>query len=616
MATPNSLVGAVLAGRYRLTKLIGQGGMGSVYEATDRQMADRIVAVKVLASHLVSDATQVTRFEQEARAANQLRHPNTISVLDFGATEDGQMFMALEYLHGETLTQVLRRGAIEPTQALYMLRQVCKSLAEAHAKGIIHRDLKPDNIFVCEIYGEKDFIKVIDFGIAKLAVGGAELTQVGKMFGTPRYLSPEQAQGLPLAATSDLYSCGVILFEMLTGQAPFNADDSLSIALKHVQEPAPALRDANPGLRLPVEVERLVSKLLAKKPAQRYQSAEEVVATVDACLTALGQPTRASGHFTPAPPAAAARPTTVPPVAKVRVALGATSAGPDDATRTLAATQDATEMLDHLAVASDEATRAIPALDDPDEPLAAAARVSAADPSPAPTNTPAPTIAAADAARGPGQGHTLALEVEATADGVVVGKRPEAGEAPRARAKPATADRRSAPTGRTAARRDGPSAMGLLAVAVVLAAVGAGAAWLWQRDNAEPPPPVPETLPVATAAAPAPAPPPPPPPAPAPPPVVEPPPYSVEIVSDPPGASVTIDGMPAGPTPLPLKLRAGATKIVAVLSSPGYADYHLDIDAQKVREAGMARIPVHLQAQAEPKPVSAKPAGRKAKIQW
>lgn len=264
MEGSNNLVGRSLAGRYKLIKMIGQGGMGSVYQAHDSQMSNRVVAVKVLAPHLVSDEKQVMRFEQEARAANQLRHPNTISVIDFGQS-DGHIFMVIEFLTGDTLTAVLKEGRMEIARAIYMMRQVCKSLAEAHSKGIIHRDLKPDNIFVCEIYGEKDFIKVIDFGIAKfLESGGAELTQAGKMFGTPRYLSPEQAQGLPLTAASDLYALGVILFEMVCGRPPFVAEDPIAVAIKHVQEPPPSFAEVAPDLFVADELDHLVFKLLAK----------------------------------------------------------------------------------------------------------------------------------------------------------------------------------------------------------------------------------------------------------------------------------------------------------------------------------------------------------------
>ncbi len=309
----SQLVGRVLAGRYKLVKLIGQGGMGSVFQGHDQQMSNRVVAIKILASHLVADEKQVARFEQEARASTQLRHPNTISVIDFGQF-DGLIYMVMEYLTGETLTQVLRKGQVDTQRSLIMIRQVLKSLAEAHSKGIVHRDLKPDNIFVCEIYGERDFIKVIDFGIAKfLEAGGQELTQAGKMFGTPRYLSPEQAQGLPLSAASDLYSLGVILFEMLSGRPPFVAEDPIAVAIKHVQEPPPAFADVAPELYVPEELDHLVFKLLAKKSAQRFQSAEEVLEAIDRTMVALGSPRHPSGQFNAVSTRTPGRPVTVPP---------------------------------------------------------------------------------------------------------------------------------------------------------------------------------------------------------------------------------------------------------------------------------------------------------------
>ena len=307
-----NLVGKALAGRYKLDSLLGRGGMGTVYKAFDTQMSDRVVAVKVLAPHLVSDEKQVLRFEQEARAANQLRHPNTISVLDFGRDPEGHIFMVIEFLTGQELTSIVRQGPMEPQRALYVMRQVCKSLAEAHSKGIVHRDLKPDNVFVCEIYGEKDFVKVIDFGIAKfLEDESAQLTQAGKMFGTPRYLSPEQAQGKKLDARSDLYTCGVIMFECLTGRVPFMAEEAIAIAIKHVQETPPKMEEVNPSVKVPPAVDALVFKLLSKKADHRFQSAEEVVAAIDGALATLGA--MGHGHLTPHAALTPARPITIPP---------------------------------------------------------------------------------------------------------------------------------------------------------------------------------------------------------------------------------------------------------------------------------------------------------------
>ncbi len=311
-----NLVGKTLAGRYELGALLGQGGMGTVYRATDSQMSERVVAVKVLAPHLVSDEKQVIRFEQEARAANQLRHPNTISVLDFGRDPAGHIFMVIEFLTGEDLTAILRRGRVDVERALYIMRQVCKSLAEAHSKGIVHRDLKPDNIFVCEIYGEKDFVKVIDFGIAKfLEDENANLTQAGKMFGTPRYLSPEQAQGKRLDNRSDLYSLGVILFECVTGRPPFTADEPIAVAIKHVQEEPPALDEVAPDIVVPEAVDALIFKLLQKRPENRHQNAEAVVMSIDEAMLGLQGATRA-GNYTPAAAMTPARPSTIPPASE------------------------------------------------------------------------------------------------------------------------------------------------------------------------------------------------------------------------------------------------------------------------------------------------------------
>ncbi len=610
MANPSSHVGLVLCGRYHLTKLIGQGGMGSVYEARDRAMADRVVAVKVLAPHLVADQTQVTRFEQEARAANQLRHPNTISVLDFGHTDDGLLFMALEYLHGETLTQVMRHGPIDPARGLYMLRQVCKSLAEAHAKGIIHRDLKPDNIFVCEIYGESDFIKVIDFGIAKLAVGGAELTQVGKMFGTPRYLSPEQAQGLPLTATSDLYSLGVILFEMLTGQPPFHADDPMSIAVKHVQEPAPTLRDRAPQLQLPAELEAIVTRLLAKKPTRRFQTAEEVLAAVDACLHLLGAAARLTGPVAAVGPRTPTRPKTIPPIPAPRPVTAPPqpkSIAATDATRPVTVGDDATQMIGAMAddaTDGEEATRAVAAMED--APAAA-------------LRTPSAHVEARPGA----EGRTLALEIAESPEGGVQARRAERAAPARRRTAPAPANRTPVPA--SEAVHAGPDKLILVAIAVVLAALGGGGAWWWRGAHDVPvaqpasAPPAPESeatrAPVVSStivAAPDPLPPANP---------AEAPPYALEIVSDPSGANLTVNGMPAGTTPVQLKLSASAKVLVAVLTLPDHEDYRLEIDSQKVREAGIARMPIHLVAKAQPKVAAPKPAPVKAaphkpKIEW
>ncbi len=367
-----NLVGRSLVGRYRLVSLLGAGGMGSVYKAHDKAMSERVIAVKVLAPHLVSDEKQVQRFEQEARAANQLRHPNTISVLDFGRDPDGHIFMVIEYLTGETLTGILRHGRISVGRVLYIFRQICKSLAEAHSKGIVHRDLKPDNIFVCEIYGESDFVKVIDFGIAKfLEEEGNQLTQAGKMFGTPRYLSPEQAQGKRLDARSDLYSLGVMLFECIAGRPPFVAEEAIAVAIKHVQEKPPRMEEVAPDVSVPREVDRIVFKLLSKRPEDRFQTAEEVVAAIDEALAALQRSGRGLpvGQYTPHAALTPARPKTIPPA----------SIGNHD--------EEATRALDALSELGgdngDEATRAFSTLPERESEADATRAMDIASPGPA-----------------------------------------------------------------------------------------------------------------------------------------------------------------------------------------------------------------------------------------
>lgn len=638
-----SLTGRVLAGRYLLGKLIGQGGMGSVYQAHDQQMSNRVVAIKILALHLVGDDKQVARFEQEARAANQLGHPNTISVLDFGQS-DGLLYMVMEFLSGETLTQVLRRGRLPLQRALYMARQVLKSLAEAHSKGIIHRDLKPDNIFVCEIYGEKDFIKVIDFGIAKfLASGGQELTQAGKMFGTPRYLSPEQAQGLPLTPASDLYALGVILFEMIAGRPPFVADDPIAVAIKHVQERAPRMADVAPELELPAAVDDFVAHLLTKKAIDRYQSAEEVLDAMEDVLalsgTAFGAgalggarlPTgqhreqtgqvRAPGFSSRTP----ARPVTVPPASKSPTDPGqselAANADADDATMALrvptpaaaVALPDAGPGGAEPALASPEdRTRALPTTTGtparPATPVAAAAQatlalseadVAALRPAAAPS-TPATKAAQADAspAAAPparSKGWIVGLVGLAALAGlaamVVRGGATSAVEAPAAidPARPAEAQATVAATPPEAAA-PAPEAASAAAAA-----------------NPAPEPAAPTAV-QAPAAAPAPQ---------VADPAAAPDVLTLEVDSDPKGALVVIDGIDLGPTPQKLKLRKGVAQKV-LLKLPGYLDEVLETDKLYNVATLMAEQERKVQQKLRPKPVVRpvkKPTG-KPEVQW
>ena len=281
------LIGSVLADKYRILKKIGEGGMGSVYIANQHPI-DRKVAVKVLLSKLAEDEVAVKRFEQEAKAISKMQHPNTVTIYDFGKTseeEDERLYIVMEYLRGQTLTQVLRsEGQLPAGRAARIMRQVCASLGDAHAAGIIHRDLKPDNIFLTEVGGDKDWVKVLDFGVAKLADsdGAGTLTQTGMIFGTPKYMSPEQAEGRPIDYRADIYALGVVLYELLVGRPPFIADTPVGLLLKHISEPPPAFGEVRPDLQIDSMIEAITMRALDKRPDGRQQMVSELAAELEA----------------------------------------------------------------------------------------------------------------------------------------------------------------------------------------------------------------------------------------------------------------------------------------------------------------------------------------------
>src|SRR3954468_15478134 len=237
------LVGLTLDEKYRLDSRIGTGGMGTVYRAT-HLLIDRPVAIKVLNPRFVEDEAAQARFRREARAAGRLQHSNAVTVTDFGSTAEGLVYIVMELLEGRTLREQLARDApLDVARAVSMMLQIAAAVGAAHEAGIIHRDLKPANIFIVQRKDAPPFIKVLDFGIAKLAADALDdddtntLTQVGAMIGTPRYMSPEQCDGAKLTPTSDVYSLGIILYEMLTGTTPFNGTTPIAIAIKHSSEP-------------------------------------------------------------------------------------------------------------------------------------------------------------------------------------------------------------------------------------------------------------------------------------------------------------------------------------------------------------------------------------------
>jgi serine/threonine protein kinase len=291
-SAPNRLIGTYLAGKYRILQKLGEGGMGVVYIA-NQEPIDRKVAVKVLLSSLAGDEVAVKRFEQEAKAISRMRHPNTVTIYDFGKTAAGELYIVMEYLEGETLAELLRReGEVAPDRAARIIRQACASLSEAHAAGIIHRDLKPDNLFLTSLGGELDWVKVLDFGLAKLADNEttARLTQRGKVFGTPRYMSPEQAQGLPLDGRSDLYTLGVVLYELLTGQALFSAETMVALLVKHISEAPAPLGEVRPDLRFDPRLEAVVMRALAKDPETRHASVEALAHALEPFAYATQRP--------------------------------------------------------------------------------------------------------------------------------------------------------------------------------------------------------------------------------------------------------------------------------------------------------------------------------------
>ena len=282
----DNLVGQVLDGRYQLVERVGEGGMGVVYKA--QQLATgQIVAVKVLNPHMAKDPTWVQRFYNEAKATAQLQHPNTIRMHEFGQTPSGVLYLSMEFLNGSGLRQVIASAApMQPARVMDIISQCCDSLAEAHSRSIIHRDIKPDNIFLLP-RPRMDFVKVLDFSVAKLLTDQGFRTQAGMVFGTPEYMSPEQGRGRKLDARSDLYALGTIGFEMLTGQVPFSdSHNPMAILQAHMTSPVPELPN-----HVPPAVVTLIKRSMAKEPGQRFASAAEMKQHCDHVLSQLtGRP--------------------------------------------------------------------------------------------------------------------------------------------------------------------------------------------------------------------------------------------------------------------------------------------------------------------------------------
>jgi serine/threonine protein kinase len=300
MARPGSLPyvlppGTRLAKRYVIGELIGDGGMARVYHGV-HETIDRAVAIKVLDPEFSRDPSVVVRFLQEARASSKVRHENVVEITDFGETEDGRPFMVMESLEGEELAATLcRDGALPWERARPMLLQILAALQAAHDKGVIHRDMKPENVFRITQMANDDFLKVFDFGIAKVLRDAGSVAQAltldGQVLGTPAYMSPEQCLGERVDARSDLYSVGIIAFEMLTGILPFEEDDPNQLMFCHVHDPLPPMAAAAPFVDVDPRVEALIVRVLSKDRDERFSSALEfadaLLADVDPARSGL-----------------------------------------------------------------------------------------------------------------------------------------------------------------------------------------------------------------------------------------------------------------------------------------------------------------------------------------
>ena len=301
------LLGRVIDDKYRIEAEIGAGGMATIYRATRLQIGD-LVAIKVLHSELLREPQFAERFRREAQAAARLKHPNVVAIYDFGVSADGVIYLVMELIEGRNLRTIIKEdGPLPPATAAEIVRQVCAALTEAHRQHIIHRDIKPANIAVT-MSEDGPRVKVLDFGIASLR-GGTMMTftQTGAVLGTPAYMSPEQCLGEELDGRSDIYSLGVVLFEMLCGVVPFNSPTATAVVMQHVQQTPPPLRVLN--VSIPAPVEAVVLRALAKRREDRQQSAkglaEELTAAVGGSgplLTAASAPAHAALTMVQTPP--------------------------------------------------------------------------------------------------------------------------------------------------------------------------------------------------------------------------------------------------------------------------------------------------------------------------
>ena len=294
MTNPNdALIGTLAAGRYRVLKLLGEGGMGQVYLA-EHVAIEKRVALKILRVEFAGKGEIVTRFQQEAISASRIKHPNVLDVFDFGQLENGCFFLAMEFLEGNDLADELsRRHTISPASGIRISMQLCRALAAAHANGVVHRDMKPENVFLQRTVDGEEIIKIVDFGIAQLRSKDAavvetkrRLTRTGMIFGTPEYMAPEQASGKHADPRSDIYSVGIIMYEMFTGAVPFTGDTFLGVLAKHLSDPTPPLKAVCPEIAISSSLQAVIMRALEKDPTVRYQTMLEFAQAISASTDA------------------------------------------------------------------------------------------------------------------------------------------------------------------------------------------------------------------------------------------------------------------------------------------------------------------------------------------
>ena len=322
------MIGAFVGERFLVSRKLGEGGMGVVYEA-EQTAIDRKVALKVLHPHL-TDENLYARFRNEAAASSRLGHPNTITVYDFGKTETGSLYIAMEFIDGISLDdEIMKNGALDWQRAGKIGLQICGSLQDAHDNGIVHRDLKPENVMLCERGGERDLVKVLDFGIAKiLEDDGTDqrkaLTKTGMVFGTPQYMSPEQVRGEKVDSRSDIYSTGIILYQMLAGVLPFKSETPMGVLTMHLLDTPPAFAETASAMNVPKGLEAVVLSALAKDPGDRPQSMKEMARQINEVLSGSSKLPAAAPAVQPATPVGGVADTVQAPITDSAASVPAT----------------------------------------------------------------------------------------------------------------------------------------------------------------------------------------------------------------------------------------------------------------------------------------------------